>query len=54
MKKQYIYPQTEVLTLAGTLIMLGASGDIHSGSSSTQTGSQSGAHAPKRFGTPVF
>ena len=51
MKKQYIYPQTEVLTLAGTLIMLGASGDIHSG---TQEGDQTQNFTRKRAGAPVF
>ena len=45
MRKQYINPQTEVLTLAGVsnlLTNLGASGDVHSGTSTTQTGPQSG------------
>ena len=41
MKKSYIYPKTEVLNLSGTLIMLGASGDLHS-DTSTQEGPQSG------------
>ena len=51
MKKQYINPQTEVLTLAGTLIMLGASGDIHGG---TGTGDQTQNFTRKRAGAPVF
>ena len=29
-KKSYINPQIEVLSLSGTAVMLGASGDIHS------------------------
>ena len=55
MKKQYIHPQTEVLVLAGTAVMLGASGDIHSGLSNTTEASQSGNRVPKWwFGAPVF
>ena len=30
MKKSYIYPHTEVFTISGTAVMLGASGDMHS------------------------
>ena len=51
MRKQYIYPQTEVLTLSGTTVMLGASGDIHSG---TTESSQTGNRMPDRFGVAVF
>ena len=40
MKKTYIYPHTEVFTISGTAVMLGASGDIHSGN--TGEGPQSG------------
>ena len=29
MKKSYIYPHTEVFTISGTAVMLGASGDTH-------------------------
>ena len=29
-KKSYIYPHTEVFTISGTAVMLGASGDLHS------------------------
>jgi hypothetical protein len=29
MKKSYIYPHTEVFTISGTAVMLGASGDMH-------------------------
>ena len=32
MKKSYIYPHTEVITISGTAVMLGASGDVHTGS----------------------
>ena len=52
MKKQYIYPQTEVLTLSGTTVMLGASGDIHN--NGTTESSQTGNRMPDRFGVAVF
>jgi len=45
-KKHYIYPKTESVTLTGALIMLGASGDIHS---NTGQGTQSENHAPKKL-----
>lgn len=51
MKKQYINPSTEVLILAGTSIMLGASGDIHS---NTEQGDQTQNHAAQRFGDFMF
>ena len=52
MKKQYINPQIEVLSLSGTAVMLGASGDIHSGN--ITDGDQTQNRAPKPFGAPVF
>jgi vancomycin permeability regulator SanA len=45
-KKQYIYPQTEVLPVMGTAVMLGASGDIHSGN--TGQGDQTQNYAPRK------
>lgn len=45
-KKQYINPQIEVLSLSGTAVMLGASGDIHS---NTTGGDQTQNRAPKPF-----
>ena len=39
MKKSYIYPHTEVFTISGTAVMLGASGDLHG---NTGEGPQSG------------
>lgn len=50
MKKQYICPVNEMVRCAGTAVMLGASGDIHS--SGTTEASQSTNRAPKL--TPVF
>ena len=46
MKKSYIYPHTEVFTISGTAVMLGASGDIHS--NTIEEGSQSENYAPHR------
>ncbi len=46
MKKQYIHPQIEVITLSGTAVMLGASGDIHS---NTTGGDQTQNRVPKPF-----
>ena len=46
-KKSYIHPQIEVLSLSGTAVMLGASGDIHSGN--ITEGDQTQNRAPKPF-----
>ena len=46
MKKSYIYPHTEVFTISGTAVMLGASGDIHTGN--TGEGSQELNFAPAK------
>lgn len=51
MKKSYIYPRTEVSSLSGSMIMLGASGDVHSG---TEESSQTENFTPGRKGTRVF
>ena len=45
-KKSYIYPQTEVLPVLGTAVMLGASGDVHSGN--TEQGDQTQNYAPRK------
>jgi hypothetical protein len=53
MRKQYIIPQIEVLTLSGTAVMLGASGDLHATNPGEQ--SQSGNRIRKHIdGVPVF
>jgi hypothetical protein len=46
MKKSYIYPRTEVLSLSGSMIMLGASGDLHT--YTPGEGPQSGNRTPAR------
>jgi len=51
MKKYYSQPITEVIWIAGSSVMLGASGDIHT---YPEEGSQSGNRIRKLFGAPVF
>ena len=54
-KKSYIYPHTEVITISGPAVMLGASGDIHSGNTSTnsQTINRMPVFCPKDFYSPM-